>query len=87
MLTIADTLIEKGREAGMLQTAREYVLEFLNVRFSKIPQTITTFIRNFQEMPVLKELLRKAVQVESLEEFQRLLDDVPKQSEESNCGA
>jgi hypothetical protein len=65
--------MKKGIEQGALKNAREAVIEALKARFTKVPRTLTSAIRNIDDRHVLKTLLRKAVTVASLEDFRALL--------------
>ncbi len=77
MPTIADVLrqeglvqgLEQGLEQGLLQNGRESVLEILEIRFERIPATLTEQIRAFDDVAALKRLHRLALQVDSLETF------------------
>ncbi len=86
MPTIADSLIEQGVQQGMqqgmqqgiqqgiLKTAKEAVLDSLEVRFAVVPQSIAETLGRITDPSILKILHRKAVKVESLEDFRHLLD-------------
>ena len=66
--------IEQGIEQGERKGAIESLLDVLNVRFqSSEVQTLNPIIESIEELPHLRELLREAVQVSSLDEFRRIL--------------
>lgn len=71
--TVADSLIEQGMQQGMLQYAREALLESLEVRFEVVPQSIVRRIDEIEELSLLKILHKKSVVVESLEQFKEFL--------------
>lgn len=73
MVTIADTLIEKG----MLQSTREDVVEILKIRFAKVPRRLTNNITRLNDLAILKDLHRKAAQADSIETFESFLKDMP----------
>ena len=77
MPTIADVLrqegLEQGLTQGILQNARESVLEILDIRFGRIPATLTKQIQALDDPAFLKHLHRQAIQVDSLEAFEALL--------------
>ncbi|MGC9505576.1 transposase [Baaleninema sp.] len=67
--------IEKGREAGILENARSSVLEVLTVRFDRVPSELSDRINQITDVATLQNLHRQAISIESLTEFDRLLDN------------
>ena len=69
--------IEQGRqegiEQGSLQTARESVLEVLEIRFEVVPLELIEAINEIEDTSFLKPLLREAIAIDCLEAFQHLL--------------
>ncbi|MBI4594865.1 MAG: transposase, partial [Candidatus Tectomicrobia bacterium] len=57
---------------GMLQKAREDVLEILEARFGGFPQDIRQAINGLDDVSLLKVLLKKAALVASLQEFEEI---------------
>ena len=66
---------QEGREEGSLGTARTMVGDVLTLRFRSVPPELLAEIDNISEMSRLKELLREAVSVGSIEEFERNMED------------
>ncbi|MFP4008384.1 MAG: transposase [Spirulinaceae cyanobacterium] len=66
---------------GALLNAREAVIEALHVRFEAVPETIVEAVNQIEDGAVLKSLLRQAITVATLAEFQALL---PSQAEDNN---
>ena len=65
---------EQGIKQGERKAAIESLLDVLEVRFqSSEVQTLNPIIESIEELPYLRELLREAVQVPSLDEFRRIL--------------
>ncbi len=66
---------EEAREEGGRQRAIEDLLDVLEVRFD-MPEThpLSTRIAAIDDLQLLKQLLRTAVQVPNLDAFQRVLD-------------
>ena len=60
-----------ARLDGILQKGREDILEVLRVRFEDVPNSIEAAINQIDEDLVLKTLLRQAITIGSLEEFQQ----------------
>ncbi len=63
--------LEEGLERGKLRSAREFVIEALTLRFQTIPQELIDDINALKELQQLRELLRLAIMVGSIEEFER----------------
>ncbi|MFB8791168.1 MAG: transposase [Potamolinea sp.] len=64
----------RGMQAGILQTARESVLEVLDVRFEVVPIEVIEAVKEIEDPSVLKRLLRQAISITSIEEFQQVLE-------------
>ncbi len=58
---------------GILQNARESVLEVLEVRFAAVPPELIEAINQIKDASVLKQLLRQAITIGSIAQFQQLL--------------
>jgi flagellar biosynthesis/type III secretory pathway protein FliH len=65
--------VEQGIEQGSLKTAREAVLEILNLRFQPVPEDVIAAISNMTDLTHLKLLLRQAAIAGTLEEFERIV--------------
>lgn len=66
--------IEEGLQQGILQTAREAVLEVLETRFEVVPSEVMEAVNQIEDTPLLKQLLKQAIAIPSIEEFQQLLE-------------
>jgi hypothetical protein len=65
------TSIERlARIEGVLQNSREAVLEVLEVRFSALPHELIERINQIEDLELLKTLLRQAITIGSISEFQ-----------------
>ncbi|MBW4559578.1 MAG: transposase [Mojavia pulchra JT2-VF2] len=67
---------EEGIEEGILQNARESVIEVLETRFGEVPSAIVEIINGIEEPAVLKTLLKRAIAIASIAEFQQLLENL-----------
>jgi hypothetical protein len=63
----------EGLEKGILQTAREAIIDVLDTRFGQVPDSVRERVNALCSEPTLKNLLRRAVRTPSLEEFQSAL--------------
>ena len=65
--------IQQGREQGIIEHSRLAVMDVLNVRFATIPSAIVASLVQCDDMTILNALLRQAVTIPSLAEFEALL--------------
>ncbi|MBD2197048.1 MULTISPECIES: transposase [Calothrix] len=71
------TSIERlAKEEGIIETARESVIEVLETRFGEVPSVIVEAINGIEEPSVLKTLHKRAIAIPSTFEFQQLLDNL-----------
>jgi len=68
--------IKKGIQQGMLKTAREAVIDILEVRFDVVPQTVIKAIMEIDEPELLKRLHKRAATVTSPEEFSQVMEEI-----------
>ncbi|MBZ8181436.1 hypothetical protein [Oscillatoria salina] len=61
---------------GMVQNARESVIEVLQIRFEVVPENAIAILNTIENLPQLKQLHRQAVTVESLQEFEQILAQI-----------
>jgi len=68
------TSVERiGMKKGILKTAREAVVDALEVRFGGAPPSVVEVINGMEGPSLLKSLLRSAIALNSLEEFEQAL--------------
>jgi len=65
--------IEKGLQQGLLQDAREAVIDILETRFAQVSSALVAAIHQIDDPAILRGLRKKAVTVGSLEEFADLI--------------
>jgi len=63
-------------QEGMVQNAKENVIEILEIRFSEVPTEIVESINGIDDASVLKTLHRGAITIASIPEFQQILNEV-----------
>ena len=61
--------LKEGLEKGILQNAREAILDVLDTRFGEVPDAVREQVNALCSEPTLKDLLRRAARVPSLDEF------------------
>ena len=66
--------MQQGMQQGMLVYAREMVLEALAERFKIVPGDLEDRISSLDSRQQLKDLMRHAFRVQSMEEFRKILD-------------
>ena len=70
------TSIERsGIRKGILQNAREDVLDILETRFMEVPQSIAEVINKIEDPSILKTLHKRAILIGSPEEFEQVLSE------------
>ena len=67
---------EEGMEKGMLEDAREMVLEALDIRFSNIPEDIHKQIKALNNRMLLKRLLASAIKSKDIEGFKKTIQEI-----------
>lgn len=71
------TSIERlAKEEGIIQNARENVIENLATRFEEVPTRVVEAVNKIEDVAVLKGLLRRAILVGSIAEFEDDLIEV-----------
>ena len=78
MQTVADSLREQGMQQGILQDARESVVDNLEMRFKVVPESIVKALNDIADPSILKILRRKAVKTKSLNEFGEIIQSTIK---------
>ncbi len=68
--------IEQGIEQGIVQASRNYIIQFLQIRFGEVPSSIADVINGINDSAVLQMLFTRAIAINSLAEFQQVLDEV-----------
>ncbi|MCE2663455.1 MAG: cytosolic protein, partial [Microcystis sp. 53602_E8] len=73
------TSVERmGMEKGMIQKARESVIDALEIRFENVPSELVDEISQIQDTSLLKNLLRQAITLDSISDFQGYLNQLIK---------
>jgi len=65
--------VQQGAQQEALRSARESLVEVLEVRFQKVPEAIADTINSIDEVAFLKQVFRQAIVIGSLGEFEQLL--------------
>jgi hypothetical protein len=61
---------------GMLENARKYILLVLKVRLKNVPPDIEEILNSINDLSFLDSLIRQAVTVNNISEFQQSLKEV-----------
>lgn len=69
-----DEGIQQGIQRGIQQEAREAVIDILEMRFKVVPGPIVKTLNEISDSSILKMLHRKAVKIESLDEFRQVIE-------------
>jgi len=77
IMTIAETLRTEGKIEGKIEgkqeALQEDILEILELRFQSVSYSIKKQLEEISDTAVLRQLLRLAVQAESIEAFQKAM--------------
>ena len=66
----------EGRDEGRKEGMQEMVNAALGVKFSRVPENISDRLESITNRDTLKELLKKAILCDSLEQFEQGLDEL-----------
>lgn len=61
--------IERGRQTGQ----QEAVIDILQTRFKRVPQTVVKTVQNLEDISFLSKILKEAVLVDSLKTFKQIV--------------
>jgi len=67
--------LQQGLQQGTLQKSREMVIDILENRFQPVPKTLIIKIQALDDTWLLSKLFKKALSIESLVEFEQLIED------------
>ncbi|MEA5565396.1 transposase [Anabaena sp. UHCC 0399] len=71
------TSIERlAKEEGIVQMGRENLIAILETRFGEVPNSIVEAINEINDPSLLKTLLKSAIAIPSITEFQQVLDNL-----------
>ena len=69
------TIEEMALEEGAKLTSQKYIILALQSRFGEIPNSLIETINQIEDVSVLESLFVPSITINSLEEFQQLVDD------------
>jgi len=72
---VKEWLRERG-EKGKIETLREDIMEVLQERFGIMKKGINKQLQEIDDPSLLKFLLKKSIKVQSLEEFEKVLEQI-----------
>ncbi|MEM6754262.1 MAG: hypothetical protein AAF630_14960 [Cyanobacteria bacterium P01_C01_bin.38] len=61
---------EEGKEEGVIETLRESIVDSLATRFEEVSTRVVEAVNRIDDVTVLKSLLRRAILVNSIAEFE-----------------
>ena len=67
--------LEKGQHLGQIRNQQESVLTVLETRFGDLPYPLREAVTVMHDLAQLKQWHRSAIQLSSLEEFQKLIQE------------
>ena len=69
------TIEEMALEEGAKLTSQKYIILALQSRFGEIPNSLIETINQIEDVSVLESLFVPSITINSLEEFQQLVND------------
>ncbi len=69
-IMLAEYIKDIGRKEGIIMTAREDLIDALEIRFGIVQQSIKKKINDIDDPIILKDLFRKAILIKSINEFE-----------------
>lgn len=76
--TIEEMALERGQEIGQEKGAKEArqqdIFDLLETRFNTLPESLVKSLNKIDDLALLKELLIETIKVNSLEEFEALIN-------------
>jgi len=66
---------QEGKIEGKIETARQYLLEVLAVRFGIVPDATVEMIDQLEDAALVETLFKKTIAIGSTAAFQQLLDE------------
>ncbi len=73
--TIEEMALEEGAKSGVKLTSQKYIILALQSRFGEIPNSLIETINQIEDVSVLESLFVPSITINSLEEFQQLVND------------
>ena len=64
----------KGEIKGARKTCQNNILKILANRFNSVPELMSDSLKKIEDMTILENLLLASISINSLEEFQKLID-------------
>ena len=65
---------ERGEAKGARKNCQSNILKILDNRFDSVPELISNYLQKIEDMTILENLLLASISVNSLEDFQKLID-------------
>lgn len=72
--TLEEMALEQGLEQGTKSTTQKHIINLLQKRFGDLPNSLIQTINNLENIPLLEQLLLETISVNSLAEFEQLLN-------------
>ena len=72
--TIEELAEERGQVKGAKETCQQNIFDLLENRFGTVPEKLLETLKEINDLMALKQLLVQTISVNSLNEFQTLID-------------
>jgi hypothetical protein len=78
--TLEEMALEEGAKSGAKSTSQKHIILALQNRFGEIPNTLIETINQIEDVSLLESLFVPSITVNSLEEFEQLVNNSLSQS-------
>ena len=76
MSTVSNIWIEQGKKEGIIEKARDMVIDALKVKYKSASQSLGTIIQSIKDEDILNNLLREVILCNNITEFQHKLEKI-----------
>ena len=77
-MPLLSNIEKRALEQGAKQTHQQNIIDLLQKRFGELPETLSQRIRQIEDNSLLKELHLETISVNSLDDFQQLINENPR---------
>jgi hypothetical protein len=75
LMNIEQRALARGQKKGAKETCQENIIDLLENRFSKLPESLVKSIQEIDDLTLLKKLILDTIKVNSLSEFAQLINN------------
>lgn len=73
--TLEEMALEEGAKSGAKLTSQKHIINLLQKRFGELPETLIHKVNQIEDISLLEELHLETISVNSLAEFEQLIEN------------